>query len=161
MEFKVMNIEETRKLPGVLLWNVSKLWQQQLKGALEGIGLSSTNAIILSNMLHLEVERQRVSQGILAELSNVDLMTTSNALRTLQKKGFINRNTDPQDKRAYTLSLTPKGRQTAYQALRRIADSHQHFFADISDQEVAGLITNLTALLEKRQMRSKQELPYR
>jgi len=147
MEFTVMTIEQTRTLPGVLLWNVSKLWQQQLNSALEEIGLSSTNAVILSNMLHLELEHQQANQGMLAELSNVDLMTTSNALRTLQKKGFIDRNTDPHDKRAYILSLTTEGRHTAYQALRRIAHCHQHFFGRLQDQELAQFAGSLTKLL--------------
>jgi DNA-binding MarR family transcriptional regulator len=128
-----MPLEDAQQLPGVLLWHTAKLWQQQLNVVLKPYGLSSTNAVILANLLHLSFEQKQITQAEVAKLSGVDLMTTSTALRTLQQKGFVTRAQSSHDKRANQLGLTPLGERTAYQALGTIAHTHQAFFKTLDD----------------------------
>ncbi len=144
---RVFSIAEAQQLPGPLLWHTSKLWQQTLNVALKPLSLSSTNAVILSNLLHLTVESKAATQVVLARLSGVDAMTTSTAIRGLERKGYISRAADHADKRALQLQLTPLGEQTAYKALEIIAYTHVRFFSPLEDDERQKLITSLQKLL--------------
>lgn len=143
-EFSVLNIQEASDLPGVLLWNAAKLWQKHVYIAVAPLGLSSTNAVILVNLLHLLLEKKRISQAAVAELSNVDIMTTSNALRTLENKGLVVRTPDATDRRFNILTLTPIGHETAIKALHLIAMAHQRFFNVIASDQ-----TKLSELLSR------------
>lgn len=51
------------------------------------------------------------SQDALAEHLVIDKGTTAKAIRTLEESGFIQRIIDPEDKRAYRLFVTEKGKE--------------------------------------------------
>jgi len=144
----VLSSRQANGLPGVLLWNVAKLWQKHVHTAVAPLGLSSTNAVILVNILHLSLEEQRISQTAAAELSNVDVMTTSSALRTLEKKQLVVRTMDTSDRRSNVLALTAQGRETALAAVDRLAHAHQQFFSVISSEQ-AHFSATLSLLLQK------------
>jgi DNA-binding MarR family transcriptional regulator len=150
----MMTIEQAQQLPGVLLWHTSKLWQQTLNRALATAQLSSTNAIILSNLLHLSLEHKQTTQAEIARLSGVDLMTTSTALRTLERKGFVARTASSTDKRANRVKLTPLGKKTAYTTLMIIAVTHQAFFKTLADNNSTQVFTGcLKELLEQNKFK--------
>ena len=155
MEFPVLSIEDTLKLPGALLWRASKLWQSNLHAALADLGLSSTNAVVLSNILHLELEHKKITQARLAALCSMDRMTASTILRALTEKGFIERKIRHTDKRGFELSLTHQGREVAHEALRRIATVHQKFFDPIDKEELAQLTAGLSKLLDTNDVNRK------
>lgn len=148
MNSHILSIEETQQLPGALLWRASKLWQNHMHGALADLGLSSTNSMVLSNMLRLERENQKITQARIALLCNTDRMTISTILRALTNKGLVERKVDEADKRHLELLLTPDGRELAYAALERIAEIHENFFKSVSAEEIAQLSTQLSRLLE-------------
>lgn len=148
MSSSIPSIEETQKLPGALLWRTSKLWQNHMHAALTDLGLSSTNSMVLSNMLRLEREHQKITQAQVALLCNTDRMTISTILRTLTSKGLVERKVDETDKRHLTLELTPDGRELAYEALERIAEIHDNFFKSFTNEESAQLVAQLSRLLE-------------
>lgn len=155
MDSSILSIEDTKRLPGALLWRASKLWQNNLHIALADLGLSSTNAMVLSNILRLELENKEITQARLAALCSVDRMTASTILRSLIKKGYIEREVHTIDKRGFELSLTHKGRDTAYKALHRIADVHQKFFESIDDKVLVQLTDSLSKLLDTNDVNEK------
>ncbi len=157
MEHSIPTIEDTLKLPGALLWRASKLWQNAMHSTLTDLGLSSTNAIVLSNILRLELEHKKVTQGGLADLCGIDRMTASTILRTLIEKGFITRKVDQADKRIFELSLTDEGRIIAREALRRIAVMHQKFFESIDAKNLAQLVDSLSMLLDSNDVDRKNK----
>ncbi|HSX17011.1 MAG TPA: MarR family transcriptional regulator [Patescibacteria group bacterium] len=142
-----MSLEQAQQLPGVLLWHTSKLWQQWLNKALKPYNLSSTNAVILVNLLHLSFEQKQITQVAVARLSGTDMMTTSTILRTLERKGFIQRTASTHDKRANQLALTPLGQDVAYRALQTIAHTHQTFFKAIEGGRAEAFVDSLKELL--------------
>ncbi len=143
------NFEEARNLPGVLLWHASKLWQQCLNETLANLGLSSTNGAILCYVLYFHMRREPATQTTLAHATGVDLMTTSTALRTLERKGYVTRRQDPTDKRAYAVTLTTQGKNTAHQAQGLIAEAYQSFFGALPDQtDITELSTILKQLID-------------
>jgi len=148
MSSQIPPLEETQRLPGALLWRTSKLWQNHMHAALTDLGLSSTNSMVLSNMLRLEREHQKITQAQVALLCGTDRMTISTILRTLTSKGLVERKADEADKRHLELQLTPEGRELAYEALERIAEVHENFFQSLSGQETAQLAAHLSQLLD-------------
>jgi DNA-binding MarR family transcriptional regulator len=124
---------ETEKIPGYLLWQVSKLWQRKLNTALSDLDLSSTQAVILINVPRLNQENQTVTQMLLAEVTKVDRMTISQSIRTLERKGLIKRGVPYANKRAYHVELTETGAETAKQALARISAAHREFFEPLEN----------------------------
>lgn len=125
---------EAEKIPGYLLWQVSKLWQRSLNAALKDLRLSSTQAVILINIPRLNQERKTVTQMLLAEVTKIDRMTLSQSIRTLERNGLIKRITAPTNKRAYHVELTPVGSKIAIKAMQRIIAAHGTFFSPISDK---------------------------
>ena len=138
---------ETEKIPGYLLWQVSKLWQRRLNAALSGLSLSSTQAVILVNVPRLNQENKTVTQMLLAQVTKIDRMTISQSIRTLERKGLIKRVVPYANKRAYHVELTDTGAETAKQALVCISAAHRGFFEPLGQD--LGQYVELTRRLIK------------
>ena len=54
-------------------------------------------------------QKDRISQSELRRLCGLPTYTMSRILSQMQKKGWIQRETEPENRRAYTVSLTPQG----------------------------------------------------
>lgn len=131
-DIKLIVGAEAEKIPGYLLWQVSKLWQRKLNAALSDLGLSSTQAVILMNVPRLNQEQRTVTQMLLAEVTKVDRMTVSQSIRSLERKGLIRRVVASTNKRAYHVELTEGGSISAKQALQRIITAHEALFQPLA-----------------------------
>jgi DNA-binding MarR family transcriptional regulator len=125
--------DEAHRIPGYLLWQVSKLWQRRLNFALGDLDLSSTQAIILINVPRLNQEHVAVTQSALAEATRVDRMTVSQSIRALERKGLVTRIVAPGNRRALQVDLTERGGVVASAALHRISAAHGEFFGPMGD----------------------------
>lgn len=119
---------EVETIAGFLLWQVSKLWQQRLALSLKDLGLPPTQAVILANVLRLSEEGAEVTQSSLSKATKVDRMTASQALRSLEQKRLITRQSFKKDSRTNQIRLTDVGRERAYATVARLAAAHQAFF---------------------------------
>jgi DNA-binding MarR family transcriptional regulator len=126
---------EAETIAGFLLWQVSKLWQQRLALSLQDIGLPPTQAVILANMLRLSEEGGEVTQSSLSKATKVDRMTASQTLRSLEEKRLITRHSSKQDSRTNRIRLTDHGRETAFEAVARLAAAHQTFFLPLKSDK--------------------------
>lgn len=126
--------ENAERIPGFLLWQVSKLWQRRLNAALEDLKLSSTQAIILGNIVRMTGQQKVVTQISLAEITKVDPMTTSQAIRTLEKKKLIKRVVSKEDKRAFSIVPRRKGAQVTLKALQAFVAAHESFFKPVEEE---------------------------
>jgi DNA-binding MarR family transcriptional regulator len=139
--------ENADRIPGFLLWQVSKLWQRHLNAALSELKLSSTQAIILGNIVRMTGQKKTVTQIALSEQTKVDPMTISQAIRTLEKKKLIKRVVAQDDKRAFSILPTKQGVQATLRALQRIAEAHEEFFKPL-EQELESFGKELQQLIE-------------
>jgi DNA-binding MarR family transcriptional regulator len=119
---------EAETIAGFLLWQVSKLWQQQLALSLQDLRLPPTQAVILANVLRLSEEGGEVTQSSLSKVTKVDRMTASQTLRSLEGKRLITRQSSKKDSRTNQIRLTELGRETAFEAIGRLAAAHEAFF---------------------------------
>lgn len=120
---------------GFLLWHTNMLWQREQNRALDSIGLTQTQFAILSALNTLLERSDSVTQKAIAERSNTDTMMVSKVLRTLEKKGVIERKQHETDTRAKCVFITTKGMKTFQKAFEIATTSNASFFSKLSDED--------------------------
>jgi DNA-binding MarR family transcriptional regulator len=131
---------------GFLLWQVTNLWQREIKKALERFNLTHAQFVVLASAHQLDQQATPVTQMALAEHARIDKMMASKLLRTLEAKGLLVRAEHEHDTRAKVIALTPIGTKTLVQAAWAVEEFDKVFFSTLSTQQ-ASLIQPLRALL--------------
>ena len=140
--------EEAERITGYLLWRASKLWQRRITNVLKPLGIASTQFVVLGNIARLSRAGSAVGQGRLSSATNIDAMTISQTIRSLEAKGLIERTAHTGDKRAYTILPTPAGLELLQEALRVVSAAHQEFFR-LKGQDGARLTALLRQLIKE------------
>ncbi|MBI1770688.1 MAG: MarR family transcriptional regulator [Bacteroidetes bacterium] len=119
---------------GFLLWQVTNLWQREIKKALEKHELTHSQFVLLASIHWLTLSEQNVTQILLSSHTKIDPMTTSTVLRTLQTKGLLKRQEHETDTRAKTVSLTEKGIKVINLAVKTVEQFDNKFFSPLGKQ---------------------------
>ena len=90
--------------PGFLLWTVSNAWQRRVRAALEPLGLTHVQFVLLASLAWLARDGAVVTQVELARHAATDVMMTSQVLRALESRGLLERHPHPADARARALA---------------------------------------------------------
>ena len=114
--------------PEFLLWQVTNLWQKGKSIVLEKYNLTNPQITLLASILWLKQQKTEITQIILSSHSNIDPMTTSTVLRTLQSKGLVIRAEHSTDTRAKIVALSNEGRKLTIQALKSVETFNKNFF---------------------------------
>lgn len=117
--------------PGVLLWQAVNRWQRGQRRALRDAGLSHLQVMLLASITSLAEQDEPVTQVMLARHARTDAMTTSQIVRTLEKKKLVRRADHPSDSRAFALRPTAAGRRLARQLIHLVERADQEFFASL------------------------------
>ena len=139
--------ESTDESPGFMLWRVSSLWQRQIKTALEPFDLTHTQFVLLAGLSWLE-GHGNITQVQLAEHLGMDVMMTSQVLRTLESKGLVERPAHPTDSRAKALKLTPAGLELSAKTVPVVEAADQEFFSRLGKKQ-SDLLKHLRKLQEE------------
>jgi DNA-binding MarR family transcriptional regulator len=130
---------------GFLVWQVANAWQRKQRLALEPIGLTHVQFVLLAGVSWLEKSGAPITQANLARFVRVDEMMTSQVLRTLEKRGSVLRQTHPSDSRAKSLALSPEGERLLDLAVPLVEKADADFF-DIAGINSKTLFTEFAAL---------------
>lgn len=114
--------------PGFLLWQLSNKWQSQQRAALQQFGLTHVQFVLLAS-LTFAAGKVQFTQKQLAAHAHTDAMMTSQVLRTLEKKGLVQRQASTHDGRAFTITATAAGQKKANQAVKAVEAVDARFFA--------------------------------
>ena len=141
---------ESNESPGFLLWQVTNIWQKDIRRALELFELTHPQFVLLFSCqwLNESVDRAGVTQIQLAQHARVDVNVTSQVLRTLEKKGYVIRSPHPTDTRAKVITMTPSGSELVSRAVQAVEAADRAFFASIGDDR--GQLIRLMLQLTKR-----------
>ena len=71
---------------------------------------------------------------MLAKHTKADTMTTSQVLRTLEEKGYVERGPHPEDTRAKILKLTAAGKKIVFHAIPSVDGVDADFFEAIKSK---------------------------
>lgn len=126
--FSVDNADDSS---GFLLWQLTNLWQRQIKKALEPHDLTHSQFVLMASIHWLTLHKKDVTQILLSANTKIDPMTTSTVLRTLQKKGLILRQEHATDTRAKTVALTEAGKELIKLAVVTVEKFDADFFASL------------------------------
>ena len=119
---------------GLLFARVYNAWHGRVKKALQKVGLTHPQFIILTSLGYLELQQDLVTQVNLAAFSDMDVMPVSQVLKLLLKKGLVERREHPQDSRAKVVFLTDIGRERMNQALPLVEAIDQTYFGQLGIQ---------------------------
>jgi DNA-binding MarR family transcriptional regulator len=143
------SVEKAEESSGFLLWQVTNLWQREIKKALEEFGLTHSQYVLLASIHWLTLHNQEVTQIVLSNHTKIDPMTTSTVLRTLQKKGFLHRKEHLTDTRAKTVGLTKEGIKIIKMSVVAVEKFDKDFFSLLGNKTTE-LNNNLIILLGQK-----------
>ncbi len=144
------SVEQAEESSGFLLWQVTNLWQREIRKTLEPFDLTHSQFVLLASTHWLSLQGQEVTQIVLSSHTKIDPMTTSTVLRTLQGKGFLARKEHTTDTRAKTVALTDQGKEIIKPAVVAVETFDREFFAKLGhqtaqfNQELLTLLGNKT-----------------
>jgi DNA-binding MarR family transcriptional regulator len=116
---------------GFLLWKVSNAWQRRQRAALKPLELTHSQFVLLATATWYSAG-EALTQARLAELSGVDVMTTSQIVRTLEAAGLMERPAHPGDPRARAIVVTAAGQARVKKAIAVVEDTDAQFFAKLA-----------------------------
>jgi len=128
--------------------HVAQRWQRRLEKALEPVGLTHLQFILLATIDWLERAGEVPSQARLANFTLFDRVMISKVLSLLAQKGLIMRDAHPTVAKAKRVDLTTAGRQALARARPLWADTEARYFGQIGAQRMAVLGELLDQLLE-------------
>lgn len=146
---KTFSVETPEESSGFLLWQVTNLWQREIKKALEIYDLTHSQFVLLASTLWLMQQNESITQIALSNHTKIDPMTTSTVLRTLQKKGLLQRQEHSTDTRAKTVELTPAGVEMAKLAVKTV-ETFDHEFFQVLGHDTKMFNEKLNLLLIKK-----------
>jgi DNA-binding MarR family transcriptional regulator len=127
------SVQQAEGSSGFLLWQLTSLWQREIRKALEEYELTHSQFVLLASIYWLTLHQQAVTQVLLSAHAKIDPMTTSTVLRTLQAKGLVERREHPSDTRAKTVVLSEKGKLLTQQAVVKVEQFDAGFFQVLGD----------------------------
>jgi len=117
--------------PGFLLWHATLRWQREMRVALEPLGLTHVQFVLLASAWWLGDHEGPPSQQRLAEHAGTDPMMTSQVVRALERLGFVERARDAEDARVVRVVVTARGRSFARRAIAAVEHADERFFEPV------------------------------
>jgi DNA-binding MarR family transcriptional regulator len=136
--------------PGFLLWHATLRWQRGIAQALAPLDLTHVQFVLLACAWWLNEQGERPSQIALAAQAGTDIKMTSQVLRSLERKGLIEREVDTTDTRARRLRVTRRGARLAPRAIAIVEQVDARFFTAVSGAEALRFLRRLAQAPEVR-----------
>ena len=133
---------------GYLLWQLSRLFNATLSGAIEGSGLHMGKVLILATLrAQRELHRgDQITQTELARITGIEKSSLVLFLDGLEQDGWVERLRHPTDRRAYIVSLTDDGARRFESVGLALHRQQQDNLAALTRDEQAQLMDLLTRL---------------
>ena len=129
--------------PGFLLWHATLRWQRAIADALAPLDLTHVQFVLLACTWWLNHKGDHPSQVELATFAGTDVKMTSQVVRSLERKGLIERKTDVSDTRAMRLKVTTRGARLAPRAIDVVESVDTTFFRGVRETDVLSLLRAL------------------
>jgi DNA-binding MarR family transcriptional regulator len=132
--------------PGFLLWHATLRWQRALADALAPLDLTHVQFVLLACAWWLNHQGDHPSQVELAGFAGTDVKMTSQVVRSLERKGLIERRTDASDARAFRIHVTPRGSRLAPRAIDGVESVDASFFGGVRETDAVRLLRDLAGV---------------
>ncbi|ATA89706.1 MarR family winged helix-turn-helix transcriptional regulator [Capnocytophaga stomatis] len=125
----------TENSSGLLLLQVTNLWQREIKKILQPFDLTHPQFMILASIYWFSLKKEEITQVLLSNFTQIDPMTTSQIVRNLEKKTFIIRKEHQTDTRAKIVKMTDKGEDCIKKAIFEVEEFDKRFFAKLNGKQ--------------------------
>jgi MarR family transcriptional regulator, organic hydroperoxide resistance regulator len=125
---------EARPLTGSFIWRLALKWRVAVDRALAPIDLTHAQYVFLASLYGLSRQGKRPSQRALAEFSGLEPMYISKLARALEQAGFLMREPNSADPRAFHLTLTNRGEEIMQVAFARVSELHDLLLAPLGER---------------------------
>jgi DNA-binding MarR family transcriptional regulator len=132
--------------PGFLLWHATLRWQREITAALKPLDLTHVQFVLLASTWWLNEQGLQPNQVDLAAQAGTDVKMTSQVLRSLERKGLVEREIDPADTRARRLRLTRRGATLAPRAISVVEQVDAEFFAGLPSGQTLRVLARLASV---------------
>jgi DNA-binding MarR family transcriptional regulator len=129
--------------PGFLLWHATLRWQRDIAQALAPLGLTHVQFVLLACSWWLNQQGRDPSQVALATFAGTDVKMTSQVVRSLERKGLLERAVDAADTRARRLRVTRQGARLAPRAIAAVEKVDGDFFKQVPPGDARRLLRKL------------------
>lgn len=126
---------------GFLLHDVTRLYKRRYEERAAGLSLNLQQC----RTLYLLARNEGISQKKLADLAELDPMTMVRTLDRMEADGWVERRSDPEDRRARSLSVTNKAKPVLEQILSTASQTRSEALQGLSNEER----TQLMSLLDR------------
>lgn len=154
MAFNSFNGANSDGAIGFQFLKVYNLWHNRLKTALNKIDLTHPQFVILTSLGYLQQQHSEVTQVMVSKLAEMDVMTVSQVLRTLERKALVTRDAHSTDTRAKAIFQTALGQDVMNQALPIVEGIDAEVFGALGNDQ-ASFHRELKQLIQAHQ---KEEL---
>lgn len=127
---------------GFLIHDVSRMMRARFDERAQNLGLTRAQWRVL---VHL-AGREGLNQSSLAEILELDTVTLGRHIDRLERDGWLERRSDPEDRRAWRLYLTAASRPTLEKMEAVATDTIAAAMQDIDDQLRSELIRALSQI---------------
>jgi len=129
---------------GYLLSQICKLNRAQIHARLDEVGLYGGQQFVL----HILWEHEGLTHSELAERLHVQAATITNALKRMERSGFVERRHDSDDQRVSRVYLTDEGRSVREAVEKMWQEIEEQTFAALHEEERAQLHRLLLRIYE-------------
>ncbi len=124
---------DSSKSPGFLFIKAYSKWYSEIQKTLHAIGLTHPQLVILTVIAYFQNHGENPTQKMVADHSSIDAMTTSQILKLLEKKLYIQRMQHPTDTRAKIILLLDAGRDKVNQGIPLIENIDDLYFGKLKN----------------------------
>jgi DNA-binding MarR family transcriptional regulator len=137
-------LKKPEEYPGFLLLHASNIWYRYIKNELKHFGTTYVQFSILSSLIYLSKEKEHINQKQIAQHARIDIMMTSDVLKTLESKKLVIRYPNQEDRRSNSIKITEKGATLISKIFVQVYKADVKFFQILGDD-----IKSFTETMEK------------
>jgi DNA-binding MarR family transcriptional regulator len=139
-------MQQPEQSPGFLLWHVTLRWQRDVSAALQPLGLTHVQFVLLATAWWLNRQGEQPSQVELATAAGTDVKMASQVIRALEAKGLLTRETHAADTRVRRLVVTDAGAALAPRAIETVEAVDQALLGRLSSTSGRNFVAALKQL---------------
>ena len=133
---------------GLLIWTVSKFWQNKLRFILNKYNLSLNEYLILESLNILNNNSVLPSQTRISSFSGIDESVVCVCLKNLENKNFIKRSVD-KDNRKKVINISSSGQKLFNKILPQIIQQENNIFDKLYNEKL-NFCNSLKLILGKK-----------
>ncbi|WP_246021615.1 MarR family winged helix-turn-helix transcriptional regulator [Paenibacillus zeisoli] len=145
------NAEEST---GLLFIRTYNKWHGKIKSALSDLGITHPQFIVLCTLNYLSQFEKHITQAKISSESEIDVMTVSQILRTLERNGLVIRKQSPLDSRANSIEMVSQGLEVISKAVPIVESIDLEFFGTLGS-ELAQFKDSLRKIANVTSVRTK------